>query len=220
MRTYLTPIGYDTRRVTRPVVTTGLSTDDSVIMIRPESESDTERANQAIADVEQLLHEIEPAATVDVERVSVEDFETTIRECTRIIRATPADSKTILSLGGGARDVLLPLTVASLALPNEVDHTLFFSDLDHDVRAVSLPNVMAQVPARARETLATIVTDGDWLSLTKLAEETDSSKSTVIRHVQDLESAGVIESDTSEKAKRVTSTLSGELRSSGWPGGR
>ncbi len=216
MRTYISPIGYDTRRVTRPVVTTGLSSDDRLVMIRPQVESDAERANQAIADVEQLLQEIEPATTTEVERVSVENFETTIRECCQIIQSIPDESEVILSLGGGARDVLLPLTVASLVLPRQVDRTLFFSDLDHDVRSVSLPDLTARVPERTRETFETIVSSHEWLTLTQLAEATDQSKSTVIRHVQDLEPTGVIEADTSEKAKRVKTTLSGELLSKAW----
>jgi CRISPR-associated protein Csa3 len=33
----------------------------------------------------------------------------------------------------------------------------------------------------------------------------------VVRHVNDLEEAGVIQADTSEKAKRVRATFSGEM---------
>ncbi|MFB6086711.1 MAG: helix-turn-helix domain-containing protein, partial [Halodesulfurarchaeum sp.] len=152
------------------------------------------------------------------DRVSVEDFETTIRECLRTIRSVPEESSTILSLGGGARDVLLPLTVAALVLTDRIDQTLFFSDLDLDVRAVSLPDLTAQVPARTEPTFERIVATDGWLTLTELADATDQSKSTVIRHVQDLEDAGVLEADTSGKAKRVEATLSGDLIRAAWTG--
>ena len=56
-----------------------------------------------------------------------------------------------------------------------------------------------------------LVQSGDWYSLSALAEETDHSKTTVIRHVNDLEAAGVVEADTSQKAKHVRATFTGEL---------
>jgi len=216
MRTYISPIGYDTRRVTRPVVTTGLSADDTVVMLRPNEESDTERANRAIADVESLLQEIEAAADHTIKRVSTEDFEATIRDCCAILESVPDESETIVSLGGGARDILLPLTIASLVFSHRVDQALFFSDIDQDVRPLSLPDLTTRVPGRTHETFDAVVSGDEWRTLTSIAEETAQSKSTVIRHISDLEDAGVVESDTSEKAKRVRISFSGELLSKAW----
>lgn len=211
MRTYVSPIGYDTRRVTRPVVRTGLSSADTVQLLRPEQESDTERASQAVADVEQLLQEIEPNAECVVTRISTASFEQTVRECCDVVSNIPDDRQTIVSLGGGARDILLPLTVSSLVFAHRIDQTLFFSDLDSTVREWSLPELTTQFPNRAAETFEAVVSAEEWVSLTELATETEQSKSTVIRHVQDLEAAGVLESDTSEKSKRVRVAFSGEL---------
>jgi CRISPR-associated protein Csa3 len=108
------------------------------------------------------------------------------------------------------------LTIASLVHAESVDRTLFFSDLDHDVRSVSMPALTTRIPERATDTFETIAVTGEWLTLTELAAETDQSKSTVIRHVQALEVAGVLETDTSGKAKRVRTTLTGDLLSRGW----
>lgn len=211
MRTYVSPIGYDTRRVTRPVLNTGLSSDDTVRLLRPERESDTERASQAVADVEQLLQEIEPDADVVVTRVTTDSFDETIRECCDVVAGISEKQETIVSLGGGARDILLPLTVASIVFATQVDRTLFFSDLDNEIQEWSVPRLTAQVPKRALESFEVIASADGWLSLTSIADRTDQSKSTVIRHVNDLEDAGVVESDTSEKAKRVRVSFSGEL---------
>lgn len=211
MRTYVSPIGYDTRRVTRPVITTGLSGEDRVLLLRPSTESDTERAAQAVADVEQLLQEIEPEADCIVRRISTDSFEETVRDCCTVIAETPAEDDLIVSLGGGARDVLLPLTVASLVFARRIDQALFFSDLDSTVAEWSLPDLTARVPDRAVKTFDTIAEAGDWLTLTTITERTPHSKSTVIRHVNDLEAEGVIEADTSQKAKRVRVAFTGEL---------
>ena len=211
MRTYISPIGYDTRRVTRPVVNTGLSDGDTVRLLRPEQDSDTEQASQAVADVRQLLQEIEPEANCVVKRITTDSFEETVRNCCDIFTAVPADDETIVSLGGGARDILLPLTVSALVFSRKIDQALFFSDLDGEIREWPLPALTAQVPQRTTESFKTIVRAGEWVSLSSIAEETDQSKSTVIRHVNDLEAAGVVESDTSEKVKQVRPSFTGEL---------
>lgn len=211
MRTYVSPIGYDTRRVTRPVVTTGFSDEDCVILLRPNTESDNERAAQAVADVKQLLQEIEPEARCTVTRVSTDSFEATVRDCYNVFADISAESNVIVSLGGGARDVLLPLTVVALVLARTIDQALFFSDLDSTVRTWPLPELMARVSERTTETFEAIVTADAWLSLSTIADKTGQSKSTVIRHVNDLEEAGVIEADTSDKAKRVRIAFTGEL---------
>lgn len=105
------------------------------------------------------------------------------------------------------------LTVTSIVYAHSIDTTLFFSDLDNEVREWPLPDLTASVPDRAAGTLDTIVRAGDWCTLSEIAAETDQSKSTVIRHVNDLEAVGVLESDTDNRAKRVRVTFDGELLS-------
>lgn len=211
MRTYVSPIGYDTRRVTRPVVSRGLGPDDTVLMLRPATDSDTGRANRAIADVEQLLQEIEPAATHEVERVATDEFEETVRECAKILESIPDEHELIVSLGGGARDILLPLTVASSALAQAIDQVLIFSDIEQEVRPASVPPLSAHVPERARATFSHVVGNDGWQSLSSIADSTNQSKSTVIRHVNDLEDAGAVESTSKGKAKQVRTSLTGTL---------
>jgi CRISPR-associated protein Csa3 len=211
MRTYISPIGYDTRRVTRPVINRGLDREDELVLLRPGGETDTERATQTIADVEQFLQEIEPNYRQRVEHVVTDSFEETVRDCCQIVSDVGDDREIVVSLGGGARDILLPLTVAALVYARRIDAALFFSDLDNSVQEWTLPDLTARISDRAFRTFKVIVKADGWLSLSTITEET--SKSTVIRHVNDLESSNVVVADTSEKAKRVRVTFSGELLS-------
>lgn len=209
MRTYLAPIGYDTRRVTRPVVQNGITGEDVVVLLRPDDESDTERAHQTIVDVRQLLHEIEQSAEIVVEKVPTDALDTTLVTCCDLIEAAAGDR--VLSLGGGARDVLLPLLLAAIARRNLLDQVLFFSDLDHSVREWDLPNLTACPPARTRSTLNALVDVDDHLSLSDLAEASEKSKSTVVRHVNDLEELALVTSHAQGQTKRVELTLAGRL---------
>ena len=211
MRTYVSPIGYDTRRVTRPVLNEGLEPDDRIVLLRPATESDTERATQTIADIEQMLHEIEPNATVAVERIESSEFERAVFDCCAVLDATDGDR--IISLGGGARDVLLPLTVATLVYAPAVDTALFFSDVDGSVQEWTLPRLTATVPERATDTVATIDAADGPLSLSEIADRTDVSKSTVVRHVNELEAQELVETTHERKAKHVTDSVTGRLLS-------
>jgi CRISPR-associated protein Csa3 len=179
--------------------------------LRPDTESDTERAEQAVADVEQLLQEIEPEAECAIKRITTDSLPETIQDCCGVIAGTADEAAVIVSLGGGARDILLPLTVASLVLTDCIDQALFFSDLDSTVEEWSLPHLRARVPDRTTETFETIAAAGDWLRLSTITDRTTHSKSTVIRHVNDLEDEGVLEADTSQKVKQVRLSFSGEL---------
>ena len=67
------------------------------------------------------------------------------------------------------------------------------------------------MPERTLETLQEVVTADGWLSLSEISAATNQSKSTIIRHVSDLEDAGMIDANTSQKSKRVRSTFSAEL---------
>jgi CRISPR-associated protein Csa3 len=209
MQTFVSPIGYDTRRVTRPVLRHGIDSDDEVVVLRPASESDTERAAQAITDVEQYLHEVDPGLTVTVERVPTGDLEPTVTACDDVLRA--ARGEVVVSLGGGARDVLLPLQIATLCRVDDVDAVLFFSDLDGSVTEWSLPRLTAVVPDRARATLAAVEAADEPVSLSAIADRTGQSKSTVVRHVKALETEGLVESTTDGKAKYVRASFTGRL---------
>lgn len=213
MRTYVSPIGYDTRRVTQPVTDAGISGDDEILLVRPGDEGSTERASQTITDVEQLLQKIEPGCEIRVERVGTDSFEETVRDCCQVLGSVERERELCVPLSGGARDVLLPLTVATLVYARRVDTTLFFSDLSGEVREWSIPELATNIPDRALDTFTALVRVDGWLTLSALTAKTDHSKSTVIRHVKDLEAAGVVQSDTSEKAKRVRVTFTGELLS-------
>lgn len=211
MRTYISPIGFDTRRITRPLITQGIAGDDKIVLLRPDTDPVPDQAQQAVADIEQFLQEVEPGCEMDVQPVVTESVEETTLECIDTIDSVPEERVCIVSLSGGARDILLPLTIASLLKTNAIESTLFFSDIDNSVTEWPLPDLTTTVPSRAEETFQVIADVDDWITLSSVTDRTEYSKSTVIRHVNDLEAAGLILADTSSKAKRVQLTFTGQL---------
>ena len=126
-------------------------------------------------------------------------------------KSVRAEGDRIVSLGGGARDVLLPFTIAALTHVRLLSAALFFSDLDGTVREWNLPRLTAQVQQTTMSTLQTIANTEEEISIPELTAETGNSKSTVTRHVTALADAGAIETWTDGKTKFAQVTLTGQL---------
>lgn len=209
MRTYITPIGFNSTSVTRPVLSRGIDTGDVVVLIRPEEGSDNSRAEEALTDIERMLTEIEPDVTLETERIPHDNFPTAVLACSDVIRA--AEPSRIVNLGGGARDVLLPFAFAATAHMSLLDTALFFSDIDGTVREWELPRLTPVVDETTVDTLESVVDAEDWISIPDLTERTGQSKSTVTRHVTRLEQRGFVETDTRGKTKYARVTITGQL---------
>lgn len=209
MQTYLSPIGFNTTSVTRALTNHGLNGGDAVVLLRPTKETDNNRGAEAVTDVEHILQEIEPTISVSVERIPHDDFETAVMRCSKAIRA--AEGSVVVSLSGGARDVLLPLTVATMAHERAVASTLGYSDIDGQIREWGLPNITATPSDGQRETLAAVDATDSEVSIPALTTQRGAAKSTITRHVNALDVDGFVTTRTQDRTKHVSITLAGRL---------
>lgn len=209
MRTYISPIGYDSTRVTRPILGQGIERNTCIELLIPIRSTDDSRNSQAINDVRRMVEQIEPDIDIKTTEISHDDFEDAIRTCTSVIDS--ADGKVIIVFGGGARDIFLPLAVATLSRTHKIHASYQFSDIDGKVREQPLPDLTANSPSQAQPTLVTISTLDTPVSLTAITDAADVSKSTVTRHVKLLERQGLVTSKTHGKTKVVKLTMTGRL---------
>ena len=101
--------------------------------------------------------------------------------CSNLLRTAAGD--TVVSLSGGARDVLLPLTVATMAHEATVLTTLGYSDIDGQVREFGLPTVSTTVSDGALNTLRAVANTDSSVTLPQLASDLEAAKSTITRHI-------------------------------------
>ncbi|NHN64364.1 CRISPR locus-related DNA-binding protein [Haloarcula sp. JP-Z28] len=212
MRSYVAPIGYDSTRVTRPILSQGIGADTHIDLLIPTTTTDNSRGAQAINDVRQMVKQIEPNVDIETTEIPHDDFETAIQTCRSLIDA--ADGEVIVIFGGGARDIFFPLTVAALSRTHHIDASYQFSDIDGEVRERTLPDLTANAPAQTESTLETIVTLDAPVSLTEITDAMDVSKSTITRHVKLLERQGLVRSETHGKTKVVELTTTGRILTS------
>lgn len=208
MRTYIAPVGFNATSVTRPILNNGLDDGDAVILLRPETENMARRAKETLSDIEMTLTELEPEMSIETVRVPHDDFETAVLTCSDVFR--DASGSIVAIFGGGARDVFLPFTIAGLTHVDCIDAAFTYSDIDNAVRDCEFPTLTASLPDPTVETLSTIASEGE-LSIPQLTEAVDRTKSTITRHIAQIEEVGGVTTWMEGKTKYVEITLTGEL---------
>ncbi|WP_435062820.1 CRISPR-associated CARF protein Csa3 [Halobaculum sp. EA56] len=208
MRTYVSTIGYYDTRVVRPVLGHGLNEGDVVVLLRPYN--DDEDGDSAVADVKQIFSELGPEVEVIVEPITYDEFQTAVLECVDVL--TAAEGETIVNFGGGPREIFLAFSIAALVADERIDTVLQFTDIDEEVRELRLPKLMVSPPAKTHKTLRTVADLGGESTLPAVAERSDQSRSTVGRHLDELEAAGAVQTKKQGKTRQITLTLGGRLR--------
>ncbi|ODR80892.1 DNA-binding protein [Haladaptatus sp. W1] len=208
MRTYVSTIGYYDTRVVRPVLDHGLNAGDLVVLLRPYN--DNEDGDSAVADVKRIFSELGPNIEVVVEEVTHDEFPTAVEECTDVL--TAADGETIANFGGGPREIFLAFTIAALVVNDQLDTVLQFTDIDEEVKELALPELMEPVSAKTHPTLRAVSEADGESTLPAIAKQTEQSRSTVGRHLDDLEAADAVETVKQGKTRHIKLTLGGRLR--------
>lgn len=214
MRTYVSTLGYHETRVTRPVISNGIDAGDQIVLVRPTSGTTDHRAQSAASYVADMIQEVAPDATVSTEHVDTGEFTETVLQCSDILQAIESDRELIVNFGGGAREVLLPLVLATVLHARSVDGAFQYTDVDQEVQKIAIPDLTTQLPRSAVETFALVAGQGEkQISLPALARESPQSKSTVSRHVDTLATAGVINTWLEENTKHIRLSQTGQLLS-------
>lgn len=208
MRTYVSTLGFHETRVTRPILREGLDAEDTVILLRPEQEGDSDRGQDAVAHVQDMLEEIAPGAAVTTAHIDTSSFLPSVLACVEILEDT--NGKLIVNFGGGAREIFLPLAIATVLQAPVVDHALQYTDIKQEVRSWQVPNLTAAPTKTVRETLRA-VPEEDTVAMAALAERAGKSRSTVVRHVETLREAELVHTERHGKEKHVRLTTGGRL---------
>lgn len=211
MRTYVSTLGFHETRVTRPVIKHGLSNNDRVILVRPADEGHSTRAADAVGYVEDMVEEIEPGATVGTEHIDTAEFTTAVLQCSDILITVDPAQELIVNFGGGAREVLLPLLIATILHAPVIDEAFQYTDVDQEVQDLHIPHLTTQLPTNAISTFELIAESDSEISLPDLAVASDQSKSTVGRHVDALAETGVVSTQQETNTKHIFLSQTGVL---------
>lgn len=208
MTTFVATLGFDSTRVTRPVLTHGIEERDAIVLVHP-TDHDEPRADEAKDDVERMVTELQPTVTIETLELDPTAFHDGVRRTAACVNA--CDDEVVLVLGGGARDIYLPVAFTAFACTDAIDTVLQFSDITGSVGELDIPYFLHPPAESIVRTLEAIVEEGDGVSLAMIVDILDIAKSTVARHVTELEDREFVRSDMDGKTKVVYPTEKGRL---------
>jgi len=212
MKTYISPLGFDTTHIISLIVKHGIEKHDRIILLRPVA-SDT-RADRAIEDIRDLTTKIDSTISLDIVEIDHHDFGAMILSLMDLISsaALPGmpDSKIIVNLSGGPRDILVALTAASMALSDLIYKTTNWSDIDRELREIELPHIARTPDKKTRQILDDILKHAP-TTLTEIAARLGISESTVSRSCAKLADSHAIGITPIGRNKQIALTLSGKV---------
>lgn len=211
MRTYVSTLGYHETRVTRPVISNGIDSEDRIVLIRPSTSGVNDRAKEAVSYVKDMIGEIAPEAVVTTEEIDTTTFITAVLQSSDILQAVDRDRELLVNFGGGAREVLLPFLLAAVLHAPRINTAFQYTDVEQEVREVTVPALTTQLPRSTVETFTLVATRDTAVELPTLAKESNQSKSTVSRHIDALAAAGVVETWLADTTKQVAVSDTGRL---------
>jgi CRISPR-associated protein Csa3 len=213
MKTYISPLGFETTHVISLIVKHGIEKNDHIILLRPITPDS--RADAAIEDIRDLTAKIDRTITVDVVQIDHHDFGAMMLRLMDLIAsaaptAVPAGSKVIVNLSGGPREILIALTAASIALSELVYKTTNFSDIDRELREIELPHIARTLDKTALQMLRDL-TEHEHTTLTEVAGRIGASESKISRQSAKLAGLRAVEITPSGRSKQIAITLSGRV---------
>jgi len=212
MKTYISPIGFDTTHLLSLLVRFGIESNDSVILIRPIE--DDERSFRAIEEIQELTRKIGDGITIDILKVDHRDFRSMVFAFIRsIIEAAGkpgSNNKLYVNLSGGPREILIALTTASVTFSDKIDLVTSFSDIGRELQVISLPYIAYSPDEKEYNLLNDIKKNGP-TSYADIASRLQISESTISRQCSRLSGLHWITIESRGKNKYASISPSGEI---------
>ena len=213
MRTYLSPLGFDTSHVLSLIVRCGIERGDRICLIRPEFGEDA-RADRAIETVREMSQKISGDISVDVLRIDNRNVEAMILALLdEIHTSTPPfrpDGNLIVNLSGGPREILVALTTAALILAPRIHQCAIFSDVERETAIYKLPRLPFSIDERALQILTDIASHNP-TSISEIAGRVQVSESTASRVCAKLASEDLVHIRQERRSRIVTLQFGGKI---------
>ncbi len=207
MKTYISPIGFDSSQLVSLIVKYGIEGGDRIVLVRPEEETD-KRGELAVQAIRDLSLQIDSSIDLQIFRVNHRDFEGMILALRDLLRAS--EGRIIVNLSGGPREIFLAFTIACLCVSDRIYKATNFSDIDRSLKEITLPNIKATPDERFMKILRDVEANQP-TSINEIAKRLNISESSVSRQVAALAELKALDVVQKGKMKEVRITLTGKL---------
>lgn len=201
VKSFVFNMGYDTSHVISVLASEGLESGSQVVLVTPGSVDN--RQENAINDIRNYLDNLDIEVSLQVFGGG-ESLESDIENFTGLFSDL---ENIVLSLSGGTRDLLIPLTAAYMMNSGNVDKTVFRSDIDSSLSEIELPELTVSL-SDSKNAIVEALTSASGVQ--EIVENVDMSESTVYRKLSELENKGVVKSEKKNGRKIYSTTVTGK----------
>jgi len=207
MKTYISLSGFDSSQIVSLIVKYGVEGKDTIVLIRPEVETDT-RSELTVQAIRDLSRQIDSSIDLQIHRVNHRDFEGMVISLKALLEK--AEGQVIANLSGGPREIFLAFTIACLSQSGKIFKTTNYSDIERRLHEVALPNITAVLEDRQKR-ICKDISENQPTTITDIAKRLSVSESTVSRQVARLGDLGALDAVPRGKTKEVRITLTGKI---------
>lgn len=198
-------MGYDTSHIISVLAREGIEENSEIILLVPEID---ERQRNSIDDIRNHVSNLDIEVRLSKFKLSSE-FEQRFLQIQELLQN---HSEVVMSLSGGSRDTLIPLTIASTVNQDSIDKTLFRSDIDSGLNEVEIPNIPTKLK-KSGETVLNSLNYGQKLSAKEVKQETGKSDSSVYSNLEKLENKNLVNTTKENGVKKYSLSLTGKILS-------
>lgn len=207
MKTYVSPLGFDSSQLISLIVKYGIEGGDRIVLVRPAEERD-KRGELAVQAIRDLSIQIDSSIDLQIHRVDHRDFESMVLSLRDLLRSS--EGKLIVNLSGGPREIFLAFTIACLCVRDRIHKATNFSDIDRALKEIELPNIKASLDERYLRILKD-VEEHQPTNIMDIAKRLNISESSVSRQVATLAELKAVDVTQRGKTKEVRITITGKL---------
>jgi CRISPR-associated protein Csa3 len=211
MKTYISPLGFDTSHILSLIVKYGITAEDEVIILM--SNTLDERAESAYKSVTELIYTIDNRITIKRVLLDHSDFTGMILTCNGIIKGILKDNprtSIIVNLSGGPREILVALTITSISYAQKISCFTSYSDVSRQLSEIDLPHFTSSLQDRELEVLRDIKGFGP-TSIADISQRLHISESSISRYCTRLLSNKLIDMTAKGKSKLAKIRPSAEV---------
>lgn len=207
MKTYVSLLGFETTQFFSLIVKYGIEKNDRIILIRPQDESD-QRGQKAVREVEDIAAKIDISFKVNVHKVNHLDFDSMLLSMIDLLENL--EGEIIANISGGPRDVLLAFSIACMAKAEKISRVTNYSDIDHELREISLPHIVNGLDEKLIMLLEDIAKNEPTIA-SEIADHLQISESTISRSLNKLKDLKAIDVNSKGKTNYISVTTTGKI---------
>ena len=207
MKTYISLFGLDITEFYSLILKYGIEKNGRIVFIKSQDERE-QVGQESVQEIEDTVKKIDPSIKVDVHTIDHLNFDFMLLSIIDLFESI--DTEIIANISGDSKDISLAFSIACLTQSGKISKVTFHSDVDHELREISLPHIVNGLDEKLNILLEDIVKHEPAIA-SEIADRLQISESTISRNLTKLKDLKAIDVDSTGKTKYISTTTTGKI---------